>query len=38
MAGKILVDEKPATKAGTSIPKAPVRLKPAGHLYVSRGG
>jgi 23S rRNA (cytidine1920-2'-O)/16S rRNA (cytidine1409-2'-O)-methyltransferase len=39
MAGMILVDEKPATKAGTSIPhSAAVRLKSASQLYVSRGG
>jgi 23S rRNA (cytidine1920-2'-O)/16S rRNA (cytidine1409-2'-O)-methyltransferase len=39
MAGKVLVDEQPAAKAGTSLPdSATVRLKPVEHLFVSRGG
>jgi len=37
MAGMVLVDEQPATKAGTTIPdNAAVRLKATSPLYVSR--
>src|SRR5438105_3616875 len=39
MAGNVLVDEEPATKAGMSVPEdANIRLKEAPHPYVSRGG
>jgi 23S rRNA (cytidine1920-2'-O)/16S rRNA (cytidine1409-2'-O)-methyltransferase len=39
MAGNVLVDSQPATKAGMSVPDdADVRLKEAPHPYVSRGG
>ena len=39
MAGSVLVDEEPATKAGMSVPEnANIRLKEAPHPYVSRGG
>ena len=39
MAGNVLVDEEPATKAGMSVPEnANIRLKEALHPYVSRGG
>ncbi len=39
MAGNVLVDEEPATKAGLSVPEnANIRLKEAPHPYVSRGG
>lgn len=39
MAGSVLVDERPATKAGMAVPEdANVRLKAAPHPYVSRGG
>ena len=39
MAGSVLVDEAPATKAGMPVSEdANVRLKEAPHLYVSRGG
>lgn len=39
MAGNVLVDDQPVTKAGTSVAEdANVRLKEAPHPYVSRGG
>jgi 23S rRNA (cytidine1920-2'-O)/16S rRNA (cytidine1409-2'-O)-methyltransferase len=39
MAGLVLVDEQPATKAGASVSDdAAVRLKAGGLAYVSRGG
>ena len=39
LAGKVLVDEVPVTKAGTRIsPQAAVRVKAPDHPYVSRGG
>jgi 23S rRNA (cytidine1920-2'-O)/16S rRNA (cytidine1409-2'-O)-methyltransferase len=39
MAGNVLVDEEPATKAGMPVPEhATIRLKEAPHPYVSRGG
>jgi 23S rRNA (cytidine1920-2'-O)/16S rRNA (cytidine1409-2'-O)-methyltransferase len=39
MAGNVLVDEEPATKAGLTVPEdANIRLKEAPHPYVSRGG
>ena len=39
MAGLVFVDERPATKAGASVPEsAVVRLKAGGLAYVSRGG
>ncbi len=39
MAGNVLVDEAPATKAGMAVPEdASVRLKEAPHPYVGRGG
>jgi 23S rRNA (cytidine1920-2'-O)/16S rRNA (cytidine1409-2'-O)-methyltransferase len=39
MAGNVLVDDQPATKAGMAVPdNANVRLKEAPHPYVSRGG
>jgi len=39
MAGNVLVDEQPATKAGMSVAEeAVIRLKEAPHPYVSRGG
>jgi 23S rRNA (cytidine1920-2'-O)/16S rRNA (cytidine1409-2'-O)-methyltransferase len=39
MAGLVLVDERPATKAGANVPDgASVRLKAGGLAYVSRGG
>jgi 23S rRNA (cytidine1920-2'-O)/16S rRNA (cytidine1409-2'-O)-methyltransferase len=39
MAGNVLIDEAPATKAGMSVPEdANIRLKEAAHPYVSRGG
>jgi len=39
MAGNVLVDEKPATKAGMPVPEdANIRLKEAPQPYVSRGG
>ena len=39
MAGNVLVDEEPATKAGMSVPEnANIRLKEALHPYVGRGG
>ena len=39
MAGNVLVDEEPATKAGMSVPEdANIRLRQAPHPYVSRGG
>jgi len=39
MAGNVLVDNAPATKAGMSVPEdANVRLKEIAHPYVSRGG
>src|SRR5207245_7414789 len=39
MAGNVLVDDEPATKAGMSVPEhATIRLKEAPHPYVSRGG
>jgi 23S rRNA (cytidine1920-2'-O)/16S rRNA (cytidine1409-2'-O)-methyltransferase len=39
MAGNVLVDDTPATKAGMSVPEdANVRLKDRLHPYVSRGG
>ena len=39
MSGNVLVDDAPATKAGTPVPEnAAIRLKEAPHPYVSRGG
>src|SRR5688572_14400809 len=39
MAGNVLVDEMPATKAGMSVSEeVTIRLKEAAHPYVSRGG
>src|SRR5262249_60623105 len=39
MAGNVLVDEQPATKAGMSVAEdASIRLKEPPHPYVSRGG
>jgi 23S rRNA (cytidine1920-2'-O)/16S rRNA (cytidine1409-2'-O)-methyltransferase len=39
MAGNVLVDNKPAAKAGLAVPEdADIRLKQAPHPYVSRGG
>jgi len=39
MAGNVLVDDEPATKAGMSVPEdATIRLKEPPHPYVSRGG
>src|SRR5689334_13391327 len=39
MAGNVLVDEQPATKAGTAVAEnASIRLKEPAHPYVSRGG
>ena len=39
MAGNVLVDEQPVTKAGMTVAEdAVVRLKEAPHPYVSRGG
>ena len=39
MAGLVLVDDQPATKAGASVPESAVlRLKAGGLAYVSRGG
>jgi 23S rRNA (cytidine1920-2'-O)/16S rRNA (cytidine1409-2'-O)-methyltransferase len=39
MAGKVLIDDHPAAKAGTAVPDtADVRLKDSGTPYVSRGG
>jgi len=39
MAGNVLVDEQPVTKAGMTVAEsAIVRLKEAAHPYVSRGG
>jgi len=39
MAGNVLIDDQPATKAGTAVPEeASIRLKEAPHPYVSRGG
>jgi 23S rRNA (cytidine1920-2'-O)/16S rRNA (cytidine1409-2'-O)-methyltransferase len=39
MAGNVLIDDRPATKAGMAVPEgANVRLKEAPHPYVSRGG
>src|SRR5215469_7456122 len=39
MAGNVLVDEQPATKAGMAVADdASIRLKEAPHPYVSRGG
>src|SRR5215472_3500018 len=39
MAGNVLVDEQPVTKAGMMVAEeAIVRLKEAPHPYVSRGG
>jgi 23S rRNA (cytidine1920-2'-O)/16S rRNA (cytidine1409-2'-O)-methyltransferase len=39
MAGKVLIDDHPAAKAGVSVPDtAEVRLKDSGTMYVSRGG
>jgi 23S rRNA (cytidine1920-2'-O)/16S rRNA (cytidine1409-2'-O)-methyltransferase len=39
MAGNVLVDDQPATKAGTPVSDdADIRLKEAPHPYVSRGG
>jgi len=39
MAGNVLVDEQPATKAGMSVADdAVIRLKEPSHPYVSRGG
>jgi 23S rRNA (cytidine1920-2'-O)/16S rRNA (cytidine1409-2'-O)-methyltransferase len=39
MAGNVLVDDQPATKAGTAVAEdASIRLKEAPHPYVGRGG
>lgn len=39
MAGLVLVDDTPVTKAGAKVPTdAPIRLKGRDHGYVSRGG
>lgn len=39
MAGQVLVDDQPATKAGANVPDgATLRLKTTGLAYVSRGG
>lgn len=39
MAGKVLINDRPATKAGDSVPEgASVRLREADHPWVSRGG
>jgi len=39
MAGNVLVDDQPATKAGTAVAEnASIRLKEPPHPYVSRGG
>ncbi len=39
MAGNVLVDGQPATKAGTAVAdRASIQLKEAPHPYVSRGG
>ncbi len=39
LAGKVLVDDVPVTKAGHSVPEdARIRLKGEDHPYVSRGG
>src|SRR4051812_45633861 len=39
MAGNVLVDDQPATKAGIAVADdASIRLKGAPHPYVSRGG
>ncbi|MGM0597178.1 MAG: TlyA family RNA methyltransferase [Myxococcota bacterium] len=39
MAGKVLVDDVPVTKAGTKVdPQASIRLKTPDHPWVSRGG
>ena len=39
MAGSVLVDDQPATKAGMPVSeKAAIRLKGAAHPYVGRGG
>src|SRR5215471_17121755 len=39
MAGNVLVDEQPATKAGMAVSEdASIRLKEASYPYVSRGG
>jgi 23S rRNA (cytidine1920-2'-O)/16S rRNA (cytidine1409-2'-O)-methyltransferase len=39
MAGKVLVNDRPATKAGDVVPEgAAVRLREADHPWVSRGG
>jgi 23S rRNA (cytidine1920-2'-O)/16S rRNA (cytidine1409-2'-O)-methyltransferase len=39
MAGNVLVDEEPATKAGMAVAEdADIRLKESPHPYVSRGG
>jgi 23S rRNA (cytidine1920-2'-O)/16S rRNA (cytidine1409-2'-O)-methyltransferase len=39
MAGRVLVDDQPATKAGANVPDGVVvRLKAGGLQYVSRGG
>jgi 23S rRNA (cytidine1920-2'-O)/16S rRNA (cytidine1409-2'-O)-methyltransferase len=39
MAGNVLVDSRPATKAGMSVPSdAEIRLKEPPSVYVSRGG
>jgi 23S rRNA (cytidine1920-2'-O)/16S rRNA (cytidine1409-2'-O)-methyltransferase len=39
MAGNVLVDNEPATKAGMAVPEdADVRVRQALHPYVSRGG
>jgi 23S rRNA (cytidine1920-2'-O)/16S rRNA (cytidine1409-2'-O)-methyltransferase len=39
MAGKVLVNDRPATKAGDSVPEgAAVRLREADHPWASRGG
>lgn len=39
MAGHVLVDDEPATKAGMAVSDAAaIRLKEAAHPYVSRGG
>ena len=39
LAGDVLVDDRPVTKAGTAIPEeAPIRLRGGGLPFVSRGG
>src|SRR5262249_54023397 len=39
MAGNVLIDDQPATKAGTPVAEnASIRLKEPSHPYASRGG